>query len=63
MDYEGRSLKAQMRGADSISAKFVLIIGDDEMAKGEAILRDMKTKEQISIKFEDVISGIKEKVR
>jgi histidyl-tRNA synthetase len=63
IDYEKKSLKAQMRGADSIGAKFVLIIGDDELAKGEAALRDMKTREQVMIKFEDMVSKIKEKVR
>jgi len=63
IDYEKKSLKAQMRAADSIGAKFVLIIGEDEIAKGEAILRDMKTKEQAPIRFEDTISIIKEKVR
>ncbi|MDO8535437.1 MAG: histidine--tRNA ligase [Candidatus Omnitrophota bacterium] len=62
IDYEKRSLKAQMRGADSVGAKFVLIIGEDEISKGEAVLRDMKTKEQVQIKFEDMISKIKEKV-
>jgi len=63
IDYEKKSLKAQMRGADSMGAKFVLIIGEDEIVKGEAVLRDMKTKEQASIKFNDIISKIKEKVR
>lgn len=63
IDYEKKSLKAQMRAADSIGAKFVLIIGDDEIAKGEAALRDMSTREQIGVKFEDMISKIKEKVR
>lgn len=63
IDYEKKSLKAQMRGADSIEAKFVLIIGEDEIDKGEAALRDMKTKEQALIKFSDIVSKIREKVR
>ncbi len=63
MDYERKSLKAQMRAADNSGAKFVLIIGEDEIAKGEAILRDMRTKEQITIKFEDLVNKIKEKVK
>lgn len=63
MDYEKRSLKAQMRGADSIGAKFVLIIGEDEMTKGEAVFRNMKTKEQINVKFDDIVRCIKEKLR
>lgn len=62
MDIEESSLKSQMRAADGAGAKFVLIIGDDEIAKGEAVLRDMNTKEQINIKFSDTVNIIKEKI-
>ena len=58
-DYENKSLKAQMREADKLGAKLVLIIGDDEISKGEAMLRDMVTKEQRCVKSEDVASTIK----
>jgi histidyl-tRNA synthetase len=59
MDYEGRSLKAQMRAADKCGAKFVLIIGEDELARGEALLRDMSTKEQMGVKFEELVGKMK----
>lgn len=59
MDYEGASLKSQMRNADKLGSAFTLIIGDDELAKGEAVLRDMKTKEQINIRFNDIVNTIK----
>jgi len=61
-DYENKSLKAQMREADKMGAKFVLIIGDDEISKGEALLRDMATKEQVAVKFSDVSNIIKGKL-
>jgi len=61
-DYENKSLKAQMREADKLRAKFVLIIGDDEISKGEAALRDMATKEQIAVKFSDIINTLKGKL-
>jgi len=60
IDYGKKSLKAQMRGADSIKAKFVLIIGEDEIVKGEAVLRNMKTKGQISIKMDSVTQKLLE---
>lgn len=63
IDYAGKSLKAQMRQADSSGAEFVLILGEDEMKKGEAVLRDMKTKEQVSIKLDEVVDFIKKKVK
>ncbi len=63
IDYEKKSLKAQMRGADSMGAKFVLIMGEDEIVKGEAALRDMKTKEQLNIKFENIAKEIASALR
>ncbi len=44
--YEGKSLKSQMRYADSLHADFVLILGDDEIAKGVITVRNMKDKGQ-----------------
>jgi histidyl-tRNA synthetase len=45
-DYEGKSLKSQMRYADSLMSDFVLILGDDEIDRGIVTLRNMKSKEQ-----------------
>ena len=47
--YDGRSLKSQMRYADSLNADFVFILGDDEIDKGMVVLRDMKTKVQYDL--------------
>ncbi|OGR00584.1 MAG: histidine--tRNA ligase [Deltaproteobacteria bacterium RIFOXYD12_FULL_55_16] len=46
MDLEGKSLKSQMKQADRACARFVLILGAEELARGEAVLRDMTSKEQ-----------------
>ncbi|MFA6321326.1 MAG: histidine--tRNA ligase [Candidatus Omnitrophota bacterium] len=62
IDYENRSLKSQMRSADKLKARFVLIIGDDEVKKGEAALRDMQTKEQVFIGFDNLAAAIKGKI-
>jgi histidyl-tRNA synthetase len=45
-DFRSGSLKSHLRQADRLRSKFALIIGDDEVAKGCAILRDMDTKVQ-----------------
>jgi len=47
--YDGRSLKSQMRYADSLKADFVIILGDDEIDKGIVVLRNMKTKVQYEL--------------
>ena len=45
-DFRSGSLKSHLRQADRLRSKFALIIGDDEVAKGLAILRNMDTKVQ-----------------
>jgi histidyl-tRNA synthetase len=54
MEGETRSLKSQMRRADKFNAKSVLIIGDDELAKGQVVLRDMASKQQEEIGLDDI---------
>ncbi len=46
MDYSGRSLKAQMKQAGRLNSSFTLIIGDDELARNEGVLRNMNTQKQ-----------------
>jgi len=46
MDFEGRSLKAQMSLADRLGAAYVVILGDQELETGEAPLRRMASGEQ-----------------
>jgi len=41
-DIVGRSLKAQMKYADKIGARYALVVGDNEIEAGRANLRDMK---------------------
>jgi histidyl-tRNA synthetase len=62
IDHEDKSLKAEMRAADSLGARFVLIIGDEELSRGEAALRDMTTKEQSTVKLCDVADAVKKKL-
>lgn len=44
-DLIGRSLKAQMKYADKIDAKYSMVIGDDELAAGKAKVKNMSTGE------------------
>ena len=60
LDYGGKGLKSQMKKADRLGARNVLIVGDDEVAAKKAILRNMKTREQTDIDFETLISTLKE---
>lgn len=50
-DVVGRSLKSQMKYADKIGAAYTVIIGDNEIGTGRAILKNMKTSEQTEIEI------------
>jgi histidyl-tRNA synthetase len=54
IDGESRSLKSQMRRADKLKAAAVLIVGDDELAKGKAVWRNMASKQQEEIGLDKV---------
>jgi len=62
MDFAGKSLKNQMKRADRLEAGQVLIMGDDELKKGEVILRNMETKEQVSLPLDGLVENIKGKI-
>jgi histidyl-tRNA synthetase len=49
MEFESRSMKSQMKRADRLAASVTLIIGGDELARGEVTVRDMRTSEQRSV--------------
>jgi histidyl-tRNA synthetase len=50
IDYLSRSLKAQMKAADREGAKYVYILGEDEVKKGSAVLKNMETGKQEEVK-------------
>ncbi len=61
-DHMSRSLKAQMKYADKIGAKFTTVLGDNELSDGKCILKDMQTGEQTVVetdKIADFLGGRK----
>ena len=53
-DIVGRSVKAQMRFADKIGAKFSMVIGENELDAGVAVLKDMESKEMRDVALNDL---------
>ena len=51
-DIMGRGLKAQMKYADKRRAKTCLVIGDDELDKGYAVLRSMNSSNSLEVELE-----------
>ena len=62
MEFGDKSLKSQMKRAGRLGAKHVLIVGDNEIKEGKVVLRNMETKDQVSISIEDVVENIKAKI-
>ena len=57
----GRSLKAQMRQANRLGAKTVLIIGDDEAKAGTVQLRDMESGDERTVGVDEAVHVLQEK--
>lgn len=52
-DVVGRGLKAQMKYADKIGARWVIVVGDNELATGRVQLKDMATGQSEEIALDD----------
>src|SRR3990172_3200431 len=57
-DYTGASLKSQMKKADKSGAGHTLILGEQEMKSGTAVLRNMRTKEQTEIALQNLAAQL-----
>jgi histidyl-tRNA synthetase len=59
IDYDGRSLRGQMKRADRLAVPLVLIIGDDEMARGQVKVKDMRTGEQAEVPRSEIVPFVR----
>jgi histidyl-tRNA synthetase len=62
IDYEGKSLKAQLRTAGKLNSKYVVLLGEDELKKDIAILKNMETGKQSEIKLDRLVKEILAKI-
>ena len=61
MDYGDRKLKAQFKIADRNRARYALILGSEELAAGELVVRDLETRSERRVSLgKDVIAAIVE---
>ncbi len=56
MDYTGKSLKSQMKRADKLGCRFTMIIGENEIAGQQAVLRNMKESKQALVGLNQIDS-------
>ena len=61
-DLMNRSLKSQFKYADKIDARFVIVIGDDEINENKISIKNMQSGEQIKIWSNDVVEYLNKNV-
>jgi len=55
-----RSLRSQMREASRQNARFALILGDQEIERGQVTIRDMQSHNQTDVPTIDLIAWLQE---
>ena len=61
-DYQGRSLKSQFKQADKLGATICVVLGTDEVERGAATLRNMRTHEQVEVSLSDLAKRVAEQL-
>jgi len=59
MEFSGGSLKSQMRMANRIQASHVLIIGENELSKGQYPIKRLSDSQQWEVSLDELISYLK----
>lgn len=62
LEFKGRGLRAQMRTANKLNARYVVMIGEDEISNKAATMRDMGSGDQQSVAFQQLAELMREKV-
>ncbi len=57
LDLNQRSVRAQMKYADKLGAKFNVVIGDNEVEAKTAKLKNMQTGEETEINLDTFVNG------
>ena len=55
-------MKAQMREANRQGAPRTVIVGQDELARQRAVVKEMATGEQAEVPFEDLSGFLRDKI-
>lgn len=61
-DYQDKKVKAQFKAADRLSAKYVAVLGDDELEQNVINVKNMETGEQEEVSLSSFVSYVKGKL-
>lgn len=62
IDYDGHNFKSNFKQADKVMAKYIVIIGEEEVKTEVLTVKNNETKEEYKIKLEDIIDFLDEKL-
>lgn len=58
LDYMGRSLKGQLKYADKLGARFVAVLGEEELAAGKVRVKEMATGEEAEVALDGLVEWL-----
>jgi histidyl-tRNA synthetase len=62
LEFDQRKLDRQLATAARLGAKFTVIIGDDEIARGVVRIKDMVSSEQVEVTRQDVVRWVEDRL-
>ncbi len=63
MEFDARGVRAQMKRADRLAARLTLLVGGDELARGEVTLRDMRTGDQQAVTRTGAVAEVQRRLQ
>jgi histidyl-tRNA synthetase len=58
VDLRGNSMKSMLRRADALHARFAVILGEDELAKGEVTVKNLKSGDQARVAMDALLQAV-----
>ena len=62
IDYNGKSFKSNFKQADKVNARYIIIIGEEEVESKLLTVKDNETKEEYKVKLDKIIEFLDEKL-
>lgn len=59
-DYMSRSVKSNFKMSERVGAKFVILLGEDEVSSNELTIKDNKTKNEYKVMVQDIVDFLDE---
>lgn len=62
-DYLDKKMKAQFKAADRLNARYTAVLGENELAEGSIVIKNMETGEQVTQSLEDFVTYLQKEIK